>query len=352
MIKTISNFLLIIGLLLASFKCQTDSRTQKQKTFTIKEVFQTERNETDNIDSPAIWHGPNQQNWIISTAKKTDVLVVNDASDGKFLQRIGASGTNPGCFKRPNGIFVIDSLALVVERDNHRVQVMTLPNFKSLGFIGDSLLVKPYGLFACKSDSSQYSLFVTDCYDSGDDVMPPDRELGKRVHHYHFTTESNDIKWQLVRTFGDTTGKGVLRVVESIFGDPVNNCLLLAEEDTLQTSVKVYDFNGKFTGKTFGEGLFKQQVEGITLYQNQDGSGYWIITDQDHQHNQFLVFDRINFSYLGSFSGTNTTNTDGVWLTQTATPQFPSGAFYAVHDDGNVSAFDWRVIADSLKVGY
>lgn len=338
-------FILFSVLSMIFLGCQNETNFQNLKIFTVEEAFQTERNEADNIDSPAIWH-----HWLISTAKKSDVLVVNDAEDGRLLQRIGSTGTDRGCFKRPNGIFVIDSLALVVERDNHRVQVLTLPDFVSLGFIGDSLLVRPYGLYVRRTDDSTYALFVTDCYETADEGIPPDRELGRRVHHYHFRANANALEWLLVRTFGDTTGNGVLRVVESIWGDPLYDNLLIAEEDEPGSVVKIYDFAGNFKGKILGDGIIQTQAEGIALYQHPDSSGYWILTDQDEKTNLFHVFDRITLTYVGSFQGKTTTNTDGVWLSQLSSERFPKGAFYAVHNDGNVSAFDWREIAAALKL--
>jgi 3-phytase len=117
--------------------------------------------------------------------------------------------------------------------------------------------------------------------------MPPDSELGKRVHQYKFKVEHNKAISRFVKAFGNTTGKGVLRVVESIYGDPANNVLLVAEEDRTNTYVKVYDMQGRFKNETIGEGLFKAQVEGITLFTCGSGKGYWIITDQSITDNIF-----------------------------------------------------------------
>ncbi|KAB2837362.1 MAG: hypothetical protein F9K45_12900 [Melioribacteraceae bacterium] len=66
--------------------------------------------------------------------------------------------------------------------------------------------------------------------------------------------------------------------------------------------------------------------------------------------NRFLIFDRITLNYIGAFKGVNTLNTDGIWLAQKPFGKFSRGAFYAVHNDGNVSAFDFGEIADSLKL--
>jgi 3-phytase len=52
--------------------------------------------------------------------------------------------------------------------------------------------------------------------------------------------------------------------------------------------------------------------------------------------------------YVGTFTGEATANTDGVAWTPQSFPGFPSGAFFAVHDDSAVSAFDWRDIVGAL----
>ena len=51
---------------------------------------------------------------------------------------------------------------------------------------------------------------------------------------------------------------------------------------------------------------------------------------------------------VGAFIGVVTRNTDGIALTQHDFGPFPHGAFYAVHDDGNVAAFSWKALSDAL----
>ena len=99
------------------------SATGTDSVAPLRESWMTTRDTLDNIDSPAVWHGPDGQHWVLSTAKTTNVLVVNDASTGDFIRRLGASGTGRGQMQRPNGIAIAGNLAFVVERDNHRVQV-------------------------------------------------------------------------------------------------------------------------------------------------------------------------------------------------------------------------------------
>jgi 3-phytase len=315
----------------------------------LQEAWQTERDTLDNIDSPAVWHGPDGQHWILSTAKTTDVLVVNDAATGKELRRVGGAGTGPGKLERPNGIFVIDDLAMVVERDNHRVQVFRLPDFASVGVFGGELLKKPYGIAAYPAgEAGSYVVYVTDNYEMPNESVPPDSLLGERVRQFRVTVAAAGVQAEPTAVFGETSGPGVLKVVESIAADVPNNRLLIAEELETASHIKVYTLDGKFTGQIIDSGLFPHQAEGIILYACGDSAGYWLATDQGMTANTFHVFDRQTLAHLGSFQGESTLNTDGIALTQRGFGGFPSGAFYAVHNDGNVAAFSWDAIADSL----
>ena len=310
----------------------------------VNEVFQTERVEADDVDSPAVWHGPAGQHWLVATTKQTHQLIVHDAIDGRTLQRVGGPGAGEGQLQRPNGISIHGDLVFVVERDNHRVQVFELPDFRPLGHFGTDELVKPYGLWVT-GNASAGTVFVTDNHD-----LLPGRGLDQRLHRFNWDMKEGRITGRHSGAFGATSGPGTLDVVESVYGDPAHDRLLLSEEDLNQSCLKVYDLKGSYTGREAGRGVFTSQVEGIALWDRGDGTGWWFVSDQDKQHNCFRVFDRVSLEYRGAFRGPRTSNTDGVWLTPVAFGPFTRGAFYAVHDDGNVSAFDLESIARALEL--
>ncbi|MEG1680884.1 MAG: phytase [Stenotrophomonas sp.] len=320
----------------------------------VAEAFLTPMTPADNIDSPASWRGADGQLWLIATAKATDKLVVYDGQTGKHLRDIGSTGTGLGQFDRPNGIAVQDDLVFIVERDNHRVQVLQLPDFKPLGVFAGNDLRKPYGLWVNPVQGG-YDLYVTDSYDDGEDaagndILPALERLNERVRRYHVTVDGGTVQAKLVRSIGDSSPKGALRVVESIWGDPANDRLLIAEEDeTYASEFKVYNLAGDFSGETFGRGLFKAQAEGVMLRTCGDG-GWWITTEQGKQRSTFHLFDRKTLAPVGSFHGNTVANTDGIWNSQQVSARFPQGALYAVHDDQGVVAFDWRDIAKALSL--
>lgn len=335
-------------------KSTTDTKEETENPIqaiaTVTEAYQTTRDTLNNVDTPAIWHGPDGQHWLLATAKETDVVLVYNATNGERLDLFGGSGTGAGELERPNSIAVIDSIAVVVERDNHRVQLFGLPSFNSLATFGEEKLIKPYGMSILKTGDQQYRLFVTDNYETADEQVPPDNELGHRVHEFRFENQNGVWLGHHVRAFGDTAGSGILKTVESLMADEYHNRLLIADEDSTQKNIKVYNLEGSFTGKLMGDGLFKYEPEGIALYSCGEGNGYWITADQSEGENLFYVFDRRSLDHIGTFQNPNTTNTDGITITQQSFPGFPEGGFFPIHNDGNVSAISWGAIAGALDL--
>lgn len=316
----------------------------------IEETWLSKWNEADNVDSPAFYETPDGIATVIATAKEADILIVYNAETGDEIERIGSPGTGRLQFERPNGIWVIDNMAFVVERDNRRIQVLKLPEFEFMGFIAEDMLVKPYGISVHK-EGGVYHMLVTDVHENADGSIAPDSLLAKGVLHYTLNIQNDKIESKFERYIGESDGPGVVKIVESIYADPDNNNLLIAEEWEENTHVKVYNLaTGEFTGKTIGEGLFKYQAEGIALVDCGMGEGFWICTDQYTGDNTFHVFGRKSFTHLGSFKSKETQNTDGVWLTRKSFGPFQSGVLYAINNDGGVGALDLKTIMETLEI--
>jgi len=317
----------------------------------VEEVFFTTDQTRENIDSPASWYSESGEHLLFATSKEGHSVNVFDGANGIMLQRIGGQGIELGQFDRPNGIWVIDDLMLVVERDNRRVQVLSIPEMVPLTSFGEDVLRKPYGLYVRKLAGGEYGVYVTDNYETEAGGVPADSALNQRVHRFFLEREGLTAEGEWLEAFGETSGEGRLFVVESIYGDPQHNRLLVAEEledAEMGRSVRVYDLDGHYTGANIGKGIFKAQVEGITLYPTSETDGYWIITDQSKTENLFHVFDRVSLGYLGSFQGKYTLNTDGVWASPQATERYPKGLFFTCDNDRAVSAFDFSEIFEAL----
>ncbi|MGJ4730068.1 phytase [Luteimonas sp. SDU101] len=321
----------------------------------VPEAFATPMTPEDNIDSVASWAAPDGRVLVLATAKATHRLVVYDGATGAFVRHVGTRGPGLGQFDRPNGIAVVDDLAFVVERDNRRVQVLQLPDMRSVAQFGADVLQLPYGLWVHRSGEA-YEVYVTDAYMAGEDaqgedILPPLEQLDRRVQRFALARDGGGFDVRHVAAFGDTSPAGALRVVESLWGDPDNDRLLVAEEDeTYANEFKVYDLQGRFSGRTIGAEFLRAQAEGIMLKTCAGGGGWWITTEQGKGRTLFHLFDRATLAHVGAITGPSVANTDGIWLHDAPSQRFPEGALYAVHDDQGMVAFDWRGIAQALSL--
>lgn len=320
---------------------------------TVPEAFVSIETPAEELDSAATWTTPDGHAWVILTAKSMQRLDVYDADTGALLRTVGGEGRAPGQFRRPNGIAVAGDRLFVVERDNHRVQVLSLPGFEPVGTFGEQELRSPYGLWINDTEPGELEVYVTDSFMYGKhyDVVPPYAELDQRVRRYRVQfDQAGRLLANYGGAFGDTREQYALRMVESIAGDPRNDRMLVADEDTRHLStLREYTFGGRFTGRSLPQDSFGAQAEGVALWTCPDGSGYWIAVDQLAPLTIFHLFDRATLAPVGSFSGKVTSHTDGVAL-HGPSARFPGGALYAVHDDKALAAFDLRDVARTLRI--
>ena len=319
----------------------------------VSEAFMTAPMVEHEIDSVAAWNTPKGDTWLIATGKESNQLVVYDGNTGALLRTFGGTGDGAGQFNRPNGIAIFADLVFVVERDNQRVQVLQLPDFKPLAHFGHGELLNPYGLWLRETAPGELELLVTDSFmaDFRTELVPPMDQLDQRVKRYRVRLDGEAPQATLLGHFGDTTNAGALRMVESIAGDPTHDRLLIAEEDTrVGTTLREYRMDGSYTGRDLPPDRFQAQAEGVALWACPDGSGYWITADQSADRTVFHLFDRVTLDFRGSFKGNAVALTDGISLHSVATRRFPEGVLYAAHDDRGVGAFDWRDIATALDL--
>lgn len=312
----------------------------------VRERFVTSADSLDDVDSPAVWRAPDGRAWVLATAKQADVLLAYDGESGEPIRRLGRAGSAAGELRRPNGIAVTGDIALVVERDNGRVQAFRLPGFEPLGTFGGNQLVLPYGIAIGGELASGLDVFVTDDAPLDSARTRPDSTaiLTARIRHYRVTLSGGVVAARLVHAFGDSTGPGRLEKVETIAYDPDHGRLLVVDETA--RAIRVFTKHGGFTGMTVGAGIFAADPEGIALYRC-GGGGYWIATEQLDDRSVFHVLDRETFEHLGAFRGEVVANTDGVTLVQDS---MGAATFYAVHDDRGIGAFAWSAIAAALDL--
>ncbi|WDS37662.1 phytase [Pseudoxanthomonas sp.] len=317
----------------------------------VREAWISTGQPEDEIDSLAVWPTEQGGAWLIATAKSSNQLVVYDADSGQRLRTVGGPGEGPGQFKRPNGIAVWGDLVFVVERDNHRVQVLQLPDFTPRGVIGADTLKVPYGLWLQETAPDALELLVTDSFmaDFRTGLLPPREQMDQRVRRFHVPLdEDGPVTGTDAGSFGDTSDAGMLRMVESIAGDPAHDRLLIADEDQrVGSTLRDYTLDGRFRGTSLPR--FTGDAEGVALWDCDVDGGWWIAVDQTSP-TLFRVYDRASLAPVGTFSGEVVAQTDGEVVYAAGTPRFPDGALFVQHDNRAVAAFDLRDIATALHL--
>lgn len=324
-----------------------------QPDATVREAWISAPVAADELDSVAAWPTEDGHVWLIATAKSSHRLAVYDADTGQRLRTFGERGQALGQFNRPNGIAVFGDLLFVAERDNHRVQVLQLPALTPLALLGEDQLQVPYGLWVHEVAPGELDLFVTDSFmaDFRSGQLPPMAELDQRVKRFRVSRDAQgQVHARLDAAFGATDEQGALRMVESIAGDPAHDRLLIADEDRrVGSTLRDYTLAGEYRG--FSLPAFDADAEGVALWPCSDQDGYWVAVDQLNP-TLFRVFDRADLAPRGIFRGEQVANTDGETLYAAATPRFPHGALFVLHNDQSLAAFDLRDVAAALKLGH
>lgn len=324
---------------------------------TVAEAWESARTPAEELDSLATWTTEDGGTWLIASAKSTHRLVVYDGETGAQLRIVGGKGDAPGQFNRPNGVAVFGDRLYVVERDNHRVQVLSLPGFEPVGSFGAGVLRSPYGIWLNETEPGELEAYVTDSFMHGPrfDVVPPFAELDQRVRRFRVQFDQDGaLRSSDNGAFGATDPATALRMVESIAGDPAADRLMIADESRSDdnghrgSTLHEYSLAGIASGRSMPQGSFAAEAEGVALWSCPDGGGYWIAVDQLAPLTVFHLFDRDTLEPRGSFQGETTAYTDGVALDATASARFPGGALYAVDNDDAVTAFDLRDVVAKL----
>ncbi|QOY62252.1 phytase [Lysobacter sp. H21R4] len=310
------------------------------------------------LDSLATWPAPDGRTWLIASAKTAHTLMVFDADTGDWLQTVGGKEDAARTFKRPNGLAVHGDHLFVAERDNHRVQMLALPDFALLGTFGEDQLRSPYGLWINEVSPGGLDVYVTDSFMYGKrfEIVPPLEELDQRVRRFHVELDGENFTAGYLGSFGDTAEPGALRVVESIAGDPAFDRLMIADErfpgstGRDASTLREYTLAGTFTGLSLPEDTFATEAEGVALWACSPDTGYWVAVDQRETRTAFHLFKRSDLTPAGSFRGLTTAMSDGIAVHAASTAAFPHGALFAMHNDESVSAFDLADIARSLEL--
>jgi len=354
---TINKLSLIIFLVFISFliACQQKEKSVgseiltsvKSTNDTIQPLLVTEPVEHDT-DDPALWINKNNlsKSLVIGTDKDSlGALYVYDL-DGKIIKDKVVRGLS-----RPNNVDVeygfnlngqqID-LAIVTERFTNKIRIFSLPDMKPIDGGGipvfeNETFRDPMGVAIYKRPSDNAFFAIVG------------RKEGPTADGYLWqyqlkATLKGNVIAELVRKFGAWSGK---EEIESIAVDDKLGYVYYSDETFGIRKYFADPEKGNKELALFGTTGFKEDHEGISIYEETDSTGYILVSDQ--QASKFHIFAREgdkrnpHHHQLIKTVQLAVKESDGSEITsQTFHNKYPGGLFVAMSDDKTFHFYSWK----------
>lgn len=287
----------------------------------------------NDTDDPAVWINKTDpsKSILIGTDKDTEGGLYAFDLSGSLLPDLPFIPLN-----RPNNVdveygFKFDNefidIAVVTERNTDKIRVVSLPDFKlidngGISVFEDDSLRSPMGVGLYKDSEGAIYAFVS----------RKDGPAEGYIYQYLLTTRNDKVTGTLVRKFGHFSGS---KEIESIAIDDKNGLVYYSDEGI---GIRKYSADANSTsqdGVLFGQGDFKEDNEGISIY-DKEGEGYVIVSDQ--QRGTFNFYERTtNVTDIPKYIGrvyVDAVESDGSeTISIPLGSEYPEGLFVAMSDD-------------------
>ncbi|PMD95869.1 3-phytase [Siphonobacter sp. BAB-5405] len=283
-------FLKTSSLLVASLALLASCQRPKTSRQAVKPLYVTEKVAHDS-DDPAVWINPQDpaKSLIIGTDKDADGGLYVFNLQGKIQQKVGG-------LQRPNNVDIeyglmlngkATDIAVTTERMTHKLRIFSLPEMKPLDNGG-------IPVFEGEMQPDYRDLMGISMYKNKQGVIYAivGRKTGPTTGGYLWQYRLDDdgtghIKATLVRKFGTYSG---LKEIESIAVDDKLGYVYYSDEGKGVRQYYADPEKGNEELALFATENFKQDHEGISIYELTDSTGYILVSDQGA--NRFQIFSR------------------------------------------------------------
>jgi 3-phytase len=346
-------FSLFIGIL---FSCKQEKEKIAQPKIAASVITDTVSYDTDD---PAIWMHPSDpsKSLVIGTDKDSLGALYVFNLEGKVIDSLVRKGIHPNNVDVGYGLTLADGskvdFAVTGERLTSKLRFFSLPDMKELNPGGFEIFLGEEGpdfrdlmgvaLYKSPSTGKQYVI-------AGRKNGPKD---GTYLWQYEITAAADDIQLELVRKFGQYSGK---KEIEAIAVDAALGYIYYSDEGVGVRKYAAEPDMGNEELALFATEGFADDHEGISIYEVDDSSGYLLVSDQ--QANLFHVFPREGSPEnphahpLITKILLSTNQSDGSEVSSRSFgPKFPRGIFIAMSDNKTFHFYRWEDVAGKqLKI--
>ena len=237
-----------------------------------------------NINKLKWWYNKySKEYWLFVLSNDSNKIFILNALSGKYIKSLGAYGDKVGEFDKPIDMVIYDDYLMVLEKDNHRVQVFSLPELIYIGFIGEIELSNPQCIESVKLKKNDKEFC---CLYIGDNL---DNKPSRRKCYFRFIFEINKMGIYDIETLKiEPDNKGELGLIESIKFDSVNDNLFIV--DKLAKDIKIFNFENNYKETILKDG-FKGEPGDIDLVKDTN-RGMLFVGDFSRLDNFFHIYSR------------------------------------------------------------
>lgn len=304
-------------------------------------ITETTVNDTDD---PAIWIHPTDpsKSLIVGTDKdENGGLYVYDLN-GKIVNKI----LN---LKRPNNVDIqygLDfqgkkvDIAVTTERILNQIRIYSLPEMNEIGTIP---------VFEGETEKAPMGIALYKSKTSGEIHAIVGRKFGPSgtyLWQYKLVEKNGKVTGEIVRKFGEFSGK---KEIEAIAVDQELGYVYYSDEQAGINKYYADPAKGNQRLALFGQNDFKDDMEGISIYDTGNGNGYILISNQ--QVNTFNVYRREGDSgnphqhtRIAEIPVSTKFSDGSEVVNVNLGPKYPKGLFVAMSEGRTFHYYDWRQI--------
>lgn len=284
------------------------------------------RGDGENVDSIGFWEASEPAQSLMFVTSK------NNSSVEVYQYPFKSQRTTISCGDASNGVWVDqeNDILYITERDSSNVCAYDLPALDN----NDELSFKT----AATSNQSEPNLTILHLQNGQSRIYV---SYDKTVYYHDAGT-------------GDSLGQFTpSEEVEAMYGDDYYQVIYIPDERR-PSGIYSYDADGNPAGSLFGiPPIFQKDAEGISVYKclstsaDDNGEGLIVVSDQQGDLTEFEVFNRKTKDHLGTINISDVNLTDGIAITQQASPDYPLGLLAVLDDDTSVVGIGWNTILES-----